>query len=161
MRKLRVLLASCVAAATLAAPLAAPAGADEPPDFDCVLVWTDYVVTPDGWALIDLVETGDTWRVRGDLALEYAGQVVTRWRELTAEYAACVAAFAEAAGGYAASEAQRLAACVAAAAAPLLTSDPLTSRYVEVGLDGLVEIHVVNARDDVVALFNCNGVLLL
>ena len=166
MLKARLFLASCLATALAVVPFTAPAVAQEEPQFDCSIFLGDYVFIPAGWTIWDLYESdGYTWTIRGDIALRVANELASSWAAAATEDVACVRTYLEAvaagavAGGRSAAESAL--ACVTAAAQPLLDSDPLTSRYVEVGLDGVVHVHLGAVVDDAVALWNCNGVFVL
>ena len=161
MSKTRLFLASCVAAALAVFPMAAPAAAQEEPQFDCVFAWYDFLAAePIGWSIWDLVVIGEeTTTVRGDLALDYAGRLTSRWATMTADYVDCVRAYAEAVAADSGADAEDLLACVTATAAPLLASDPITSRYVEPGPLGVVYIHHANAVDDAFGVAICAGLL--
>lgn len=162
MLKARLFVASCLATVFVAVPLGAPASAQEQPQFNCSLYLGDIVFIPGGWSIWDLVVSdGYTWTIRGDIPLRVANELVSSWAGATTAYVDCVKAYAEAVVADAGATADSLLACVTAAAAPLLQSDPLTSRYVEAGLDGIVHVHLGAVIDDSVALWNCNGIFVI
>jgi hypothetical protein len=173
MLEARLLLASCLTTALVAVPLGSPAGAQEDPQFDCFVSPFQYVFVPESFTIWDLYETdGYTWTIRGDRALLIVNELTSAWADTTTGFVSCVQAYAEAVAAdalqdasgaleAAADAADSLLACVTDAATPLLESDPLTSRYVEPGLDGIVHVHLGAVVDDAVALWNCNGVFVL
>lgn len=165
MLKARLLLASCLVSALVVVPFGSPAGAQEEPQLDCSFFIGDYLVIPEGWTIWDLYETGEyTWTIRGDIAISVANQVAASLLAEAAEDVACIRSYVEAVAADAASDAvtsaESLLACVTEATGPLLSSDPPTSRYVEVGLDGVVHIHFGAIIEDEFALFDC-GVSIL
>lgn len=157
MRKLRLLLACCIAAG-MAVPLASPAAAQEP---DCSGAWIgDYIfsVFPPTYPVVDgLVALGEgTVTIRGGEAIEYLASLPEHYTSSAETFLACLQQ--EYVDGIVDSVTP-VAECLQEALESLLASPDLASRYIQVGPDLEVTIDYGQALDDVTAITNCNGII--
>lgn len=156
MRVSRLLLA-CFVAACSAAPLASPALAQDPEECptDFAGLYVLSLVPP--LPVLPAVEIDEeTITIRGDLLAESLEALPGYYVSNTETFLTCLQQFVdETVAGLVTPYSD----CIEAAAGPILTSPDPVSRYVEVGTDLVVKIHHAQLRRDVIALFNCNGIV--
>lgn len=150
MRKMRLFLACFIAACT-AVPLASPASAQEPDcsSFPWVYVW----LVPPLWEAEEYVELGEgTITIRGD-------RVAARAAAIADHYVTSIDTFVRCTHQAVDGVATPFAECVAAAAAPILSSPDPVARYVQAGTDLVVTIDYGQALVDAGAIANCTGTI--
>ena len=151
MRKIRLLIACCIAAC-LAVPMASPATAQEP---ECPQNWvgdflSDLIPPNPSGPLVEFDE--ETLTIRGDVV---AGNVVALADFYTSRIEGFLSCLQQAVHGTVTPYAD----CIRATTDDILASPDVVARYVEVGTDLVVKVHYAQALRDVVAIFNCNRIV--